>query len=86
MSVVWFLVGAVTALGLRWAIAAALSKRPPPAPRCTAVLQSGEQCVYDAGHVPTYHRARIYVGGYYLQSFVWEDPSCGVVNTYFRRI
>lgn len=56
-----------------------LSKRPPRlprAPRCRAVLSSGEQCQYDVDH-DGYHRTTVYLGDQ-VMDHCWEDPDCGV--------
>ena len=73
-----FLAGLFASALWRWLTAPS----QPPAPRCTAVLQSGERCVYDAEHDGP-HKTTIYLSPRRrefgpTQDYVWEDPEAGL--------
>jgi hypothetical protein len=56
----------------------------PHAPRCTAMLRSGEHCWHEAGHSGP-HETRVYDGSI-SQGYAWEDPNAGVHKFgFFRR-
>jgi hypothetical protein len=84
-GVIGFVLGVIVVLAISW-IASQMESKPPPPPRCTAVLRSGERCVYDDGDHP-YHRAKIYVPQHtvpeYQQDYAWEDETRGVHSVGF---
>lgn len=47
---------------------------------CSAILTSGEQCIFEYNHSYPYHKAYIQNNEY----FVWEDKNCGLYPVEFR--
>jgi len=80
-----FIIGAVVGVAVTMLIAWIFEQRGPKSPGCRAVLRSGEQCFYQAGH-EGYHKAAIYHGQgivTHRSFYAWEDPTCGVHSAGF---